>query len=236
MAILAVVPAYNEEETIVAVVRDLLASDSGVDVLVVDDGSVDETASRAAAAGARVCSLARNMGIGVAVQAGFAYAVLHGYELAIQFDGDGQHLASEIPLLLEPMASGRYDVVIGSRFLLGAGYRPPPLRRMGIALLRSLVNGLCRAGITDVTSGLRAYSARAIRFLAAHYPTQFPEPESIVWLMRHGFRITEVAVRMQPRQHGRSSIGGLGSLWYMIRVSLGVIITRVRARVDWKEH
>lgn len=235
MRILAVVPAYNEQEAIGAVVAELKALAEPVDVLVVDDGSSDETAARARAAGARVCTLPCNMGIGVAVQTGFMYAVRHGYAMACQFDGDGQHVAGEIAHLTVPILSGEADVVIGSRFLGVRSHRPPLLRRIGILWLRGLIGLLTGARLTDVTSGFRAYGARAVSFLAEHYPAQFPEPESIVALRRHGFRITEVPVQMRDREHGRSSIGPVKSFWYAVRVSLGVVVTSIRARALLKE-
>lgn len=231
----AIVPAFNEEGSIADVVGGLLASDWDIDVLVIDDGSVDETARRARDAGATVCSLPCNMGIGVAVQTGFVHAKSRGYEVAFQFDGDGQHLASELGSILTPVLDGEADVVIGSRFLGEKTYRPPLLRRIGIVILRALVSGVCRARVTDVTSGFRACNSRAIGFLASHYPTQYPEPESIVWLVRHGFRVREAPVAMQERQHGRSSIGSVRSLWYMMRVGLGILITGLRPNVTWKE-
>lgn len=235
MRILAVVPAYNEQDAISGVVADLKACPERVDVLVVDDGSSDETAARARAAGARVCTLPCNMGIGVAVQTGFMYAARHSYGVACQFDGDGQHMAGEIPRLVAPIVSGVADVVVGSRFLDMTSHRPPLVRRVGIVWLRGLINLLTGTRVSDVTSGFRAYNARAVSFLAEHYPAQFPEPESIVALHRHDFRIAEVAVEMRDREHGQSSIGPLKSLWYAVRVSLGVIVTRIRARVTWKE-
>lgn len=226
--VLAIVPAYNEGESVRDVVADLRAHVPGVVVLVVDDGSSDDTAARAREAGARVCRLGGNLGIGGAVQTGFRYAEGRGFAAVFQCDGDGQHPGSEVAAILAPVLAGEADVVIGTRDL-ETGYRMPPLRKLGSAMLRQFITWACGARLGDVTSGFRAYSPAAAAFLAEHYPLQFPEPESIVWLARSGFRVVQVRVSMEPRRRGRTSIDLVKATWYMFRVSLGIGITALRS-------
>jgi glycosyltransferase involved in cell wall biosynthesis len=168
------------------------------------------------------------LGIGGAVQTGFKYADRHGYEAAIQFDADGQHLAGEIAKLLQPLVAGEADVVLGSRFLGLKSFRSTFARRIGIAMFSFVNSLLVGQPISDNTSGFRAYNRRAIGFLARHYPIDYPEPEAVVLLKRNGFSLKEVPVAMQARQGGISSIHGLGSGYYMIKVMLAVAMTRLR--------
>jgi glycosyltransferase involved in cell wall biosynthesis len=228
--VLAVVPAFNEAGAIGGVVRDLRRLRPAPDVAVIDDGSSDATAAEAEAAGAVVIRLPFNLGIGGAVQTGFLYAERNGYDAAVQVDGDGQHVAAEIPALLSAMEKTGADVVIGSRFAGSRTFEPSAARRAGIrvfALVNSLVLG---QRITDNTSGFRAYNRRAIRFCAADYPQDYPEPESVIWLGRNGFRLGEIAVRMRERSHGRSSISGPRSVYYMLKVLLAIFVDCFKER------
>src|SRR5919106_4178850 len=153
---IAIVPAHNEEGAIAGVVREIQAFDPGLEVVVVDDGSVDRTAVRAAAAGAHVVRLPFNLGIGGAVPTGFRYALEHGFQLAVRLDGDGQHDPQELPRLLEPLLAGEADIVVGSRFAGAGGYRPPLARSLGIRLFARLVSVLVGRRVTDTTSGFQA--------------------------------------------------------------------------------
>jgi glycosyltransferase involved in cell wall biosynthesis len=200
----------------------------GVDIIVVDDGSTDATAKHATAAGAVVLVLPINLGIGGAVQTGFRYAHLHGYDRALQFDGDGQHPADAIQRLLDVIDSGAADAVIGSRFLEGQGFQSTWIRRVGIVGFQWLSRLITGERFSDCTSGFRAYNAPAIAFLADTYPSDYPEVESIVILKRNGFRITEVPVTMHERQGGRSSITLVRSIYYMIKVSLASLISNIK--------
>jgi glycosyltransferase involved in cell wall biosynthesis len=228
MRVLGIVPAYNEAESVGDVVAGLRAHVPGVVVLVVDDGSTDGTAARAREAGALVCRLGLNLGIGGAVQTGFRYAAGRDFAAVFQCDGDGQHPGSEVGAVLAPVLAGEADAVIGSRGPQ-TDYRMPPLRRLGSVMLRQLITWACGVRLRDVTSGFRAYSPAAAAFLAENYPLQFPEPESIVWLARGGFRIVQVPVAMEPRRRGRTSINLAKATWYMFRVSLGIGITALRS-------
>ena len=229
-AILAIVPAYNEEGSIAGVIDDLKNSGLALDVLVVNDGSRDQTSSVAMATGkALVVDLLKNLGIGGAVQAGFKFAARHHYRIAVQFDGDGQHLASEIGKLLAALEEGGANLVIGSRFLSkAAGFRSTFSRRIGIRIFQLLNFLLIGRRITDNTSGFRAYDRRAIEFLAQNYPVDYPEPESVILLGRNGFAVAETPALMRERREGSSSISGLLSTYYMLKVMLACIMAALR--------
>lgn len=234
--LLVIVPAYNEEASLPRVLAELPRTLGGlaVFVVVIDDGSRDRTAAVAREHGARTISMPFNVGIGAAVQTGFKYARAHGHTLAIQFDGDGQHQADQIEALIRPVLDGSLDVVIGSRFLLPRGDQSSFARRLGIRLLRTLNSLLTGQTITDSTSGFRAYGQRAIEFLADSYPHDYPEPEAVFLLHRHGFRIAEVPATMAARQGGRSSITALGAGYYMIKVMLALLVEALRPRMAVK--
>ena len=228
--LLVIIPAYNEEKCIGRVIEDLCRQEFLLDILVINDGSADGTSTRARATGkALVIDLPKNLGIGGAVQTGFKYADRNGYRRAVQFDGDGQHLASEIPKLLDQLGRGGVNMVIGSRFIeKHAGFRSTFMRRLGIRLFETLNSVLIRQRITDNTSGFRAYDQKAINFLAMHYPIDYPEPEVVILLGRNNFRISEVATEMRERQGGGSSIAGIKGGYYMIKVILAIIMTFLR--------
>ena len=228
--ILAIVPAYNEADALPHVVRDLRSIDVPLDIVVVDDGSKDDTAAVARRLGVAVVSLPFNLGIGGAHQTGFQYAVAWGYDRAVQFDGDGQHLAREIPTLLKPLEEGVADVVVGSRFAIkGHGYRQGSARRIGSITLAWLVRLLGGRTYTDVTSGFRALNGHALHVAAADYPQDFPEPESLLTFRRYRLRVAEVYTPMQGRIGGVSSIHLWKSVYYMLKVTLALCIERLRA-------
>jgi len=230
--ILAIVPAFNEEKNIGGVVESINGADANIDILVVSDGSTDGTVEKARSSGlSRVVNLPCNLGIGGAVQTGFRFARRGDYDIVFQFDGDGQHLASEIEKILAPVQDGRADVVIGSRFCGNDdGYRSTLSRRLGIKVFEVVNSFLIGQKITDNTSGFRAYNRRAIAFLAHYYPVDYPEPEAILILGKNGFRLREVPVRMQARGNGHSSISGIGSFYYMIKVLLALLVCCIRPR------
>ena len=226
---MAIVPAWNEEEAIGGVVREVRAVDPEIDVVVVDDASADGTAAAAEAAGATVLRLPFNVGIGGAVQTGLRYALAEGYDVAVRLDGDGQHEAGQIPRILVPVVAGEADLVIGSRFVDATGsYRPPLARRLGIRVFARLVSLLGRQRVTDTTSGFVALSRTGIELFAAEYPHDYPEVEATLVALRSGLRLTQVQVDMRERTTGTSSITFLRSLYYIVKVLLALLVASLR--------
>ena len=229
MKILLVIPAYNEEKSIVSVVED--AKKHGYDYIVINDGSTDHTIDICKEHGINVLDLPRNLGIGGAVQAGHKYAYRHGYDIDIQIDGDGQHDISSIPVLIKEIENGA-DLAIGSRFLKKTdGFQSTAMRRLGIKWLSGLIYLLYRKKITDPTSGLRASGRKAQRLFCTSYPMDYPEPESIAEALKSGLLIAEAPVNMRERSEGKSSIGTVSSVYYMIKVSLAILISRFKKRI-----
>ncbi len=226
--ICAIIPAYNEETNIAVTLNDLRVHHPEIVAVVVDDASTDNTRAAARLPGVTVLTPAVNLGIGGAVQTGLKYALAQQFDMAVQFDGDGQHMAAEIDGLMSPIVRGEADVVCGSRFTMDQEVHIGWFRRLGIWLLRREVSLLTGRRFTDPTSGFRAYGRKAIEFLATSYPQDYPEPESLVELHRNGFRLQEVPVQMRPRRGGQSSIGRLDSAYYMTKVMLAVIIAATR--------
>jgi glycosyltransferase involved in cell wall biosynthesis len=227
--IIAVVPAFEEEAAIGPVVAEITAFDPSIDVVVVDDGSSDGTGVAAAAAGATVVRLPFNLGIGAAVQTGFRWALERDYDLAVRLDGDGQHDPAELPKLLAPIERGEADVVTGSRFREEEdGYRPPLGRRVGITWFARLVSLLSGQRVTDTTSGFQALNRPGIELFARDYPSDYPEVEATVLLLKHRLRLAEVHVRMREREHGSSSITFVRSVYYAVKVTLALFIAMGR--------
>lgn len=224
MNILIIVPAYNEEESLPGVIRDLRENMPSADVLVINDGSRDATSRTARDLGVKVVDLPFNLGIGGAVQAGYRYAQRNDYDVAVQFDGDGQHLAGEIPKLIGPLSEGKADLVIGSRFLIQGGYRAPIFRKLGIGIFSLVLSRILGMAMTDCTSGFRAANRRVISFFASTYPDDYPEVESLVLLHKVRLSMTETAVAMRGRTGGKSSITPLRSVYYMTKVLMAIFI------------
>jgi glycosyltransferase involved in cell wall biosynthesis len=231
---LAIVPAFNEADSVAQTVVAIHQHAPGFDVLVVDDGSIDATAERAGQAGAEVLRMPFNLGIGGAMQGGYMYALEHGYQVAVQVDGDGQHDPRYLDELLAHLRSKpELNMVTGSRFLDAAdkdGYRSSASRRIGIRVFSRILSIVVRRPITDPTSGLRMIDRRGIELFARDYPHDYPEVEAIVLSHSHRMVGEEVPVRMRARLTGRSSIGSTQSAYYMIKVLLAVFVGMLRAR------
>lgn len=229
MRVAAIVPAYNEARNLPRLAEALRAQAPSCDVVVVDDGSSDDTARMAASFGWTVLRLPMNLGIGGAVQAGYLWAWERGYDVAVQIDGDGQHDPAFLDALVAPIAAGHADVVIGSRFLSDGGFRSTALRRAGISYLSWFLRLRCGARVTDPTSGFRAASRDVIGLFARYYPSDYPEPEAIALARRAGLRIAEVPVRMNERTHGASSITAARTIYYLVKVSLALVLLPPRS-------
>lgn len=226
--ILIVIPAYNEEDSLGRVLRNVREAIPLADIVVVNDGSVDATAEIADGYGATVLSLPFNLGIGSAMQTGFLFARDRSYDIAVQVDGDGQHDPREIPALIEHLRTNSADVVIGSRYIEDRGYITPKLRRIGIVILSGLISLLVGKRVTDPTSGFRAMNRRTLHFCADDYPFDYPEPESVILFKRAGLEIEEIPVTMNPRYGGQSSITPLRSAYYMVKVIMAILIDLLR--------
>ncbi len=227
---LAVVPCFNEARSVLAVIQELKAGAVPLDVLVVDDGSTDDTGVVAASV-ANTLRLSVNLGIGGAVQAGILYAARGGYDFCLQFDGDGQHRADQVAGLFAAQRATGANVVIGSRFLAAGGFRSSGARRLGIAMIARALRTLFGVAISDPTSGFRLMDREAIRLYAVRYPADFPEPLAIALAVEAGLRVAEAAAMMRERQAGESSIAGLKTLAYMARVLGYLIVIRFGRRL-----
>lgn len=232
MKILVIIPAYNEAKNIVGVIDDIKKLDSNLDILIIDDGSSDQTSQMAEGTGkAIVITLPNNLGIGGAIQTGFKYAERKNYDIIVRVDGDGQHKAEEIKKIVKPVLDKEADVIIGSRFLNQNKSHPVSIRRIGQKIISFLISVIIRQKITDGTSGFRCYNQHLIILLNRYYPTDYPEPEEIIFLKKNKFKIKEVGVLMRSRVEGSSSLTAIKSLYYMVKVILSIFISILRTPV-----
>lgn len=225
--VLIIIPAYNEAGNIEKVVDHIIADYPQYDYIVVNDGSQDDTREICRKRGYQYLNLSINLGIGGAVQTGYRYAKDKGYEVAVQIDGDGQHDIAYLERMLPYLRSGEADIVIGSRFVEKQGFQSSAARRMGIRILSGLIYLCTGCHIKDVTSGFRAVNQKFIKIYAENYPNDYPEPEAIVSAVMHGGVIKECPVVMRERESGTSSINLVKSIYYMIKVTLAILICRI---------
>lgn len=228
--VLVIIPAFNEAGRIAAVVAGIRAAAPEADVLVINDGSRDDTAVVARQTGAVVVSHPFNMGYGVAIQTGYKYALRHDYDYLVQIDGDGQHDPTHIPELLAIVQSGTADFVLGSRFLSNASYRPPLIRRLGMAFFRQIVSLVIRQPMTDCTSGYQAFNREVMQFFASElFPCDYPDADVLISLHLAGFRIRELPVRMYANAAGKSMHSGLKPIYYVFKMILSITVTLLRS-------
>ncbi len=230
LRILAVIPSYNEAENLKSLIPELRRDAPDCDMIVINDGSTDGTDDVLHMLECPSIRLPVNSGIGVAVQTGFLYSLRQDYDITLQLDGDGQHVPAEISRLIQPVVKGECDVAVGSRFVERTDYASSFPRRLGIGIMSLLIRLLTGRAIHDPTSGFRAFNRAAIRFLAENYADDYPEVESNLVLLVNGFRMKEIPVLMRVREHGVSSISSIKAFYYMIKVSLCLILVRLRGR------
>ena len=225
---LVIIPAYNECGSIQKAVDDIKEHAPGFDYVVVNDCSTDKTLAICRENHLNYVNLSVNLGIGGAVQTGYIYACQNGYDMAVQFDGDGQHDASYLEMMAQKMVETGSDMVIGSRFIEKEGFQSSGNRRVRIRYFSVLIRLMTGKRVTDPTSGMRMVNRDVMRIYAGNYPKDYPEPESVVAILRRGRKVLEVPVIMREREEGTSSINGLKSVYYMIKVTLAIFMERLR--------
>ncbi len=225
---LVIIPAYNEEGNIIKTVTDVQKHAPSFDYIIINDCSTDNTLQICKEQGYQVLNLPCNMGIGGGVQTGYLYAARNGYDFAVQFDGDGQHNGAYLEAMAEKMEAEELDMLIGSRYIQKEGFQSSGARRMGIKYFTGLIKLVTGARITDPTSGMRMVNAEVIRLFAGDYPKDYPEPESVVTLLKKGKKVKEIPVTMNAREEGVSSISPVKAVYYMVKVSIAILIAAVR--------
>lgn len=235
MKVLIIIPAYNEAKSIVNTVnmlKNAKSTDYTLDYIVVNDGSKDNTRDVCLENNINFIDLPINLGIGGAVQTGYKYALYNDYDIAIQFDGDGQHDANYISELVSEIEKGN-DIVIGSRFIKNLSeFKSTAVRRVGINFLSSLIKICTKKKVYDPTSGFRAANRTIIREFAKDYPIDYPEPDTIVTIIKKGYKVSEIPVKMNERKEGKSSLNAniFKPIYYMIKVSLAIIIASLSTK------
>ena len=227
MKTLVIIPCYNESENIVRVIENLKKHAPDVDYIIVNDCSTDNTEEILKAHKFNYLNNPINLGIGGGVQLGYMYANENGYDIAVQMDGDGQHDPRYLDKVIAPVVSGECDMSIGSRFIEKEGFQTSFMRRLGINIISFMIFFLTGKRIKDTTSGFRACNRKLIEFFSRSYADDYPEPEAIVACLASGYTVGEVAVVMEERQGGVSSIRSLKSAYYMIKVCLSLIVGRI---------
>ena len=232
--VLIIIPSFNEEENILKTcnkITNLKLKDYDINYIIINDGSTDLTKNICIENGLNFVNLVSNLGIGGAVQTGYKYAFYNNYDFAIQFDGDGQHNENYILNLLEEIEKDDVDLVIGSRFVTNLSkFKSTKFRRVGIKFLSSLMHICVGKKIKDPTSGFRAANKKVIKLFASEYPTDYPEPETIITLIKKSYKVKEIPVEMNERLGGESSIKKFKILYYMFKVSLAILIASISVK------
>lgn len=225
---IVIIPAYNEMGSIVKTITDIQENAKTFDYVIINDCSKDDTEKVCEENGFNVVSLPVNLGIGGAVQTGYMYALRNGYEIAVQFDGDGQHNAKYLDEMADYLEKKKLGMLIGSRFITNEGFQSSGMRRLGIKYFTFLIKLVTGKKITDPTSGMRMVSRNIIEIFANDYPKDYPEPESVVAILRKKVLVEEMPVLMNEREEGVSSISPKKSIYYMIKVTLAILMAAVR--------
>lgn len=228
MKVLVIIPAFNEEGNLERTIEDIQKNTPNFDYVVINDCSTDQTLEICRRHGYSYLNLPINLGIGGAVQTGYRYALYHGYDIAVQFDGDGQHCAKYLEKMSKLLIETDSDMVIGSRFIDKEGFQSSSLRRFGIKYFTLLIQLLTGKRITDPTSGMRMINRKLMGKFTEDYPVDYPEPESVVTALCEKFKVTETPVVMMRREEGVSSISRRKSLYYMIKVSCAILSARMK--------
>lgn len=225
-----IIPAYNEEKNIVSVVKDIEKFATNFDYIIINDCSTDDTYNVCIENGFNIISLPINLGIGGAMQTGYKFAKKYNYDLAVQFDGDGQHDARYLNKLLDEIVKENVDMVIGSRFIENKGFQSSVLRRVGINFFSALFKFMYNIKILDTTSGFRMVNSKIISMFCDYYPKDYPEPETTAICLRNGYKVKEISVIMKAREYGVSSINFIKSVYYMIKVTLAILIDYTKGK------
>ena len=225
---LVIIPAYNESASICSTVEDIKKNAPDFDYIVINDCSKDNTAEVCKKNNINFVDLPVNLGIGGAVQTGYMYGVRNGYDVAVQFDGDGQHSAKYLDDMVKAMTEEKVDMIIGSRFIENEGFQSSFMRRVGIRMLSSVIKTFTGHNVTDPTSGMRLVNRDVMEIYAQDYPKDYPEPESLVQIVAAGRDFKEIPVVMNERTEGVSSISPINSMYYMIKVTLAIIFARYK--------
>ena len=225
---LVIIPAFNEEGNLEKTIKDIKYNAPDFDYVIINDCSTDKTLEMCRRHGFSYLNLPVNLGIGGAVQTGYRYAYYHGYDIAVQFDGDGQHSASHLEDMVTTLIDTESDMVIGSRFIEKEGFQSSGLRRIGIKYFTGLIKLLTGKKITDPTSGMRMVNKKLLEKFTDEYPKDYPEPESVVTILSEKYKVTEIPVVMNEREEGVSSISLKNSVYYMIKVSFAILIARMK--------
>ena len=231
-----IIPAYNEEENILNTIKTIKNSNVDVDYIVINDGSKDNTEKILDENNINHIDLIHNLGIGGAVQTGYQYALENNYDIAVQFDGDGQHDINYVEKICMEIENKNCNICIGSRYIdeTTSSFKSTFMRSLGKDIISILIKLFWGEKITDPTSGFRAADKKVIKIFASDYPTDYPEPESIVNLLKHEFKVKEVPVNMIERKAGKSFVNPWTSIKYMIKVSLAIIVDSIRLKIKKK--
>lgn len=225
---LIIIPAYNEEDAIAHTVARIREKAPDFDYVIINDCSTDRTLAICRENGFHVVNLPINLGIGGAVQTGYRYALENDYDIAVQMDGDGQHDAAYLGEMARVLEEEKLNMVIGSRFIEKEGFQSSAARRLGIGYFSWLIKLVTGVRITDPTSGMRMADREVIGLFAGDYPKDYPEPESVVTILKMGRRVREIPVQMRAREGGVSSISSMKAVYYMVKVSIAVLIAAWR--------